>query len=514
MYNSFKQTSGGIDIFLLDRMKEQEIITELNVYVIEGRIHFVLSETNDHKLILFAINIDPMEKVYEINIFESGWEKKVIGSNGFHYYPIEKKSGGKIQVKTIRYERTFIIDDKEIYDKAVFLFFDEDKPKCIKWNPDDTGAFKQQETTKDVFRVPIYNYHFVQGPFLEVLGGDENITYKAKFIDRAAGSEIYSTTYKSNHWARAGRKYYTEWQLILEVGGKIVFLHDFNPKGKRIFISMDSKSLGDTIAWIPYVEEFRKKHDSIVIISTFWNKLFQKEYPELIFVEPEDIVNDIYAQFLVGCYSDPLKNPNDPREIPLQQVSSDILGLPFTEIKPRISLPEKFYDLSKLKKCPSGKYICISEHSTAQCKYWNYPGGWQVVVDFLREKGVNPVVISKEPTNLKGIFNRTNGDINRSIALLKESAGFIGVSSGPAWLAWALDVPTVMVSGCTKPDFEFVGNEKNIRVHDGAVCNGCLNDIDVVFDKGKWNWCPENKDFECTKAITPDTVIEAVSKLL
>jgi hypothetical protein len=35
---------------------------------------------------------------------------------------------------------------------------------------------------------------------------------------------------------------------------------------KRVYISFDSKSLGDSIAWIPYVLEFKKKHDCKVIV--------------------------------------------------------------------------------------------------------------------------------------------------------------------------------------------------------------------------------------------------------
>jgi hypothetical protein len=55
-------------------------------------------------------------------------------------------------------------------------------------------------------------------------------------------------------------------------------------EGKKVFIAIDSRSLGDNLAWIPYVEEFRNKHNCTVVCSTFWNKIL--DYPEIEFVEP------------------------------------------------------------------------------------------------------------------------------------------------------------------------------------------------------------------------------------
>ena len=51
-------------------------------------------------------------------------------------------------------------------------------------------------------------------------------------------------------------------------------------------ICFESKSLGDSLAWMPYVEKFRIDKKSKVICSTFKNDLFEKQYPEIEFVEP------------------------------------------------------------------------------------------------------------------------------------------------------------------------------------------------------------------------------------
>ena len=58
----------------------------------------------------------------------------------------------------------------------------------------------------------------------------------------------------------------------------------------------------------------------------------------------------------------------------------------YKELKPL--LPK----LGKNKK----KLVSIAIHSTSQCKYWNNPTGWQEVVDFLKDKGYEVRLLSRE----------------------------------------------------------------------------------------------------------------------
>ena len=34
------------------------------------------------------------------------------------------------------------------------------------------------------------------------------------------------------------------------------------------------------------------------------------------------------------------------------------------------------------------------------------------------------------------------------------------------------------------------------------------------FDPGKWDWCPDNNDFICTKSITPDMVKHSIDNVI
>ena len=290
-----------------------------------------------------------------------------------------------------------------------------------------------------------------------------------------------------------------------------MFTYNFNLDKKNVLISLDTKSMGDTIAWFPYIEEFRKKNNCNIWVSTFWNILFKGHpaYSNLNFVEPGATVDNLYASYSIGCYDNKFKNPVNWRSIPLQKVCSDILGLSYKEIPPKIAISPK-------KAFLNSKYITISEHSTFACKYWQRKGAWQKIVDYFDKNDYKVMVISKEETKLKNIIDMTNRSIEETITNIYHSELFIGVSSGPAWLAWALGIPVVMISGYSAEFSEFNTNMQ--RIINKQVCNSCFNDYTLPIDKGNWNWCPryENtpRQFECTKEITFDMVKKGIERIL
>jgi autotransporter strand-loop-strand O-heptosyltransferase len=354
----------------------------------------------------------------------------------------------------------------------------------------------------------VYACHFVGNPFVEIKGGPPGKTYLVEFIDGDTKEVVYGDKIGHQGWARCSRRWYTNW--IVKVtdpeSNEEMFKRVFSLTGSRVLISLDSKSLGDTIAWIPYVKEFKEKHDCHVIVSTFWNDLFRDNYPELEFVKPGAYLDNLQASYTIGCWDNDLfKNKKDWRTIPIQQVATDILGLNYEEIRPIISNTVR---KRKIKE----KYVTLSEHATAKCKYWNYHGGWQQIVNYINSLGYKAVVISAEKTSLKNIIDRTNNNIWETINTISHSDFFIGVSSGPAWLAWALKVPVIMISGTTERFVEFKNG--NARIINEDVCHGCFNDISYTFDRGDWNWCPRYKDFECTRRISPTFVTRTIDKII
>jgi autotransporter strand-loop-strand O-heptosyltransferase len=360
------------------------------------------------------------------------------------------------------------------------------------------------------------SFHFVKGPYVELHGTGEE-EYDVQFIDCRTTEVVFAAKLKPGQWARANRRWFTEWRVLVSRDGVVHLDHHFDCRGKRVYIALDSNCLGDNIAWIPYMREFARKHECQVIVSTFFNDLYKEQYPELTFVEPGETVSDLYAMYEVGCYSPwggPRElNPSDYRTIPLQKVAADILGLDFVELHPKVSLAPAYTYGSNLM---DGPYVCLSEHSTAGAKLWNYTGGWQRVVDFLKASGYQVVVISKEKTELRGVIDFTGGAPLRVLAqVLKQAKIYIGLASGLAWLAWAVNTPVILISGFSEVWAEF--STGIIRLQNQNVCHGCWNNTRFEFDKGDWNWCPNHKgtdrQFECSKVIPPEAVFAAISSI-
>jgi autotransporter strand-loop-strand O-heptosyltransferase len=360
--------------------------------------------------------------------------------------------------------------------------------------------------------------HFVKGPYVEIKGNIDS-QYTVKFIDNKTGKVHYSTNIKNNCWCKCSIEYFVEWKIAIYQNDKIWHEYVYNSKGKRVYIAMDSKALGDSLAWVSYVEEFRKKHNCEVITSTFMNHMFEERYPNVKFVEPGKAVENLYAMYCVGLfYNDDnsinfFKNPIDPKTQTMQKMCSDILGLDFKEVKTLIKKRNVKID-TKLKQ------VCIGVFGTAQSKFWNNTTGWQDVVDWLNNKGYTVKLLSKEGDDYmgnklpKGIVQHPNGPLELVMDEMLKSKAFIGIGSGLSWLSWSLNVPTVLISGFS---YDWAEMQDCIRIAaPKGKCEGCFNRIRL--DAGDWNWCPDHKgtdrQFECTKSITSEMVIKELEKFL
>ena len=367
--------------------------------------------------------------------------------------------------------------------------------------------------TKFIPKPEIIQY-FVNNPFLEIKG-ESNSKFKVEFYDES-GRCHYSQELSSNHWVRLNRQYFTKWNTKIWESGKLIYDNTLDLKGKKVFISLESSSLGDTLAWVPYIREFKDKHKCHLVVSTFMNNLFRDTYPDIEFVEPGTAVSGLYAMYRLGWFYkdgefDLARNPNDFRIMPLQKTASDILGLEYKETRALLKFPNG----KKEKK------VGIGIHSTAQAKYWNNPTGWQDVVDYLKSKDYDVVLYSRENDGYMGNNHpvgirkfESDGTIESVINDMATCEFFVGLGSGLSWLSWSIGLPTVLISGFSQEYSETITN--TYRVINKSVCHGCFNSHRL--DSGDWNWCPIYKNterqFECTKEITSQMVIDKINEVI
>jgi autotransporter strand-loop-strand O-heptosyltransferase len=364
---------------------------------------------------------------------------------------------------------------------------------------------KPMENIKNNSNINITQY-FINQPFLEITGESDR-NYEIKFFDEQ-GVCNYENNIKSNHWVKLNREYFTKWNTKIWEDGNLIYDKTLDYKNKRVFINFDSKSLGDNIAWMPYVLEFQNVHECKVIVCTYWNNLFKKVYPELEFVYPGSTVPNIHGQYNIGWFYNENKEPQLPNTIPLQQSATNILGLPFKEIKPKISY--------KIGERPyKQKYVTIATNSTSGCKFWTKEA-WQELINHLHSLGYKIINVSKEDNPFKNVSKIKDTSIENTMNVIHHSEFFIGLSSGLSWLAWAIGKHVVMISNFTEANHEFTSN--CTRITNLSVCNGCWNNPNFKFDKGDWDWCPVHKgtsrQFECHTSITSEMVINQIKELI
>jgi autotransporter strand-loop-strand O-heptosyltransferase len=374
-------------------------------------------------------------------------------------------------------------------------------------------AFNETEITYREPRNNISFYaNFIKNPTIEIKG---NTTKKFKIEFWSENNLLYRSELGANMWSKMNTQYFKNYTCKIYDENNLVFDHKLNLKNKKVYIALESKSLGDTLAWFPQCEEFRKKHECELVVSTFMNNLFIDQYPNIEFINPGQAVYDLYAMYRIGWFYngdnvDYNMNPSDFRNIPLQKTASDILGLEYNEVKAKLKLPV----------VPKRKKVGIGFHSTAQAKYWNNPEGWQDIVDYLNSRGYECVIYSKEGDGYMNNFYPKNvsvfrgGSIQEVINDLVTCEFFIGLGSGLSWLAWSCNLPVILISGFSEKYAEM--ETDCYRVINESVCHGCFNSERL--DAGDWNWCPLHKNttrmFECTKEISSDMVIKEINKII
>jgi autotransporter strand-loop-strand O-heptosyltransferase len=347
--------------------------------------------------------------------------------------------------------------------------------------------------------------HFVNNPFLEIKGESDSL-FTIRFYDENSVCH-YENTVRANNWVKLNRSWYTRWTAKVWENGSLIYENTLDYTGKRVFIAFDSESLGDNIAWMPYVLEFKKKHNCHVIVSTFKNFLFEKVYKELEFVSPGTTVHNLYGMYKIGWFYNTDMEPVLCNTIPLQQTATNILGLDYTEIIPRIDYVPK-------KRMYKYKYVTIASNSTAQLKFWTIEG-WTKLAAYLLDKGYKVINVSKERNTIDGVQQITDVSIENTMHIIHHSEFLISLSSGLGWLGWGMGKPIVLIANFSHSSHEFQNN--CIRITNETVCNSCWNNRNFKFDKN-WEFCPiyrgTNRAYECQTSITAEMVIDKIKPLL
>ena len=351
-------------------------------------------------------------------------------------------------------------------------------------------------------------------------------SWRVRLSDLDTANVLFESELKAGR-VNSTKRYYVRFRLEIWQQGESVLVHDYCAADRDVLLRFAVDSLGDPLAWFAYAVKFQERH-GCRLTCTMSSKiiaLLRDSYPNITFLpEPEVAPEHFYATYTFALYytqgviydhKDCV--PCDFRYVGLHRAAGYILGVDPAEEPPRIVLADDSRPIAE-------PYVCIAVQSSFQSKYWNNPTGWSEIVSFLKDAGYRVVCIDQKPMHGKGlVWNHIphgvedqTGDrpLLERARWLKHAEFFIGLSSGLSWLAWAMGIPVVMISGMTHPTNEFATPYRVINYH---ACNSCWNDPLAAFDRFDFMTCPRHKDtprqFECTRLITAEHVRATIQRM-
>jgi autotransporter strand-loop-strand O-heptosyltransferase len=356
--------------------------------------------------------------------------------------------------------------------------------------------------------------------------------WRVRLRDLDTGNTLFQTE-NQGALVSSSKKYYVKfgidvWDIDEAGAATLVFTHAHGTDDRDILIQLPVGTLGDILAWFPYVARFAEAHAGARITCAMAGTiipLLRDAYPGIRFVTHAEVTGQAiaeraYATYSIGLFFDDKANihqPTDFRLVGLHRTAGYILGVDPSEAPASISVED-------LGRPIAEPYVCIAVQSSTQCKYWNNPEGWRSVVAFLKARGYRVICIDQKPVHGSGLVwthlphgvDDETGDrpLGERVRWLRHADFFIGLSSGLSWLAWTVGTPVVMISGFTHPTNEFTTPYRVINWH---TCNACWNDPAVRFDHQDFLWCPRhagtNRQFECTRLITAEQVIATIRRI-
>lgn len=348
---------------------------------------------------------------------------------------------------------------------------------------------------------------YIDGVKVTILKKNKNYTskYKVEFYDNETGHLIYQTFLKRGYWAKPINRYYIKWKIKVFKDDKLYYEETLDLENKKVLIEIRSKALGDTLCWVPYFEDFQKKHNCILTATTFRNELFKNSYPNVNFQKPEDISStDFYATYKIGIYSNLEDHPVDWRLGPLQTVCTNILGLKYYEKRPKLDF------IPSVERPLKQKYITFAPFTTFKIKHWNLENGWHDLLKYIESEDIKTVQIGAEKNFVTDFsLDGTTTDYQKVVDWIYHSEYHIGLSSGLSFVAWALGKDVVLISNFTAENAEM---ESNVcRVMNKGFCHSQFNNPFIEFQRD-FNWNPCNDNFISSKAISAEMVFAQIKQ--
>jgi len=346
----------------------------------------------------------------------------------------------------------------------------------------------------------------------------EKIPYLFARCTNPYTGEQYLRTLIPGAVARIDIHYLCPWRIELFNEKGILTNFQLNYKNQVVAIEFASGALGDTLAWLPIVNNWVEKNEiQKALVYTKWNFLFDHtKYPRIQFVNnPSHFLQVPNLRFYhrLGHALDHDRatnkrinhaNPVNWKETNMFDSQNYSLGLPSQEIKPFLKQlpPERIIQ---------GKYVTICNESSQKIKHILNPQVWLALVYKLKELGYQVVNVGNKCPILPEVINAHGMPFENTMRLVRDAEFHVGLSSGLSWLAWAYGKKVLMLSNFTHPGYEFSTNV--VRVINQSTEWGIFNDSDVPWE-ARWEYDPFNDNIQSARRLCTSHALRALEILL
>jgi len=160
---------------------------------------------------------------------------------------------------------------------------------------------------------------------------------------------------------------------------------------------------------------------------------------------------------------------------------------------------EVYFSEKDTVSIPADNAVVIHPFAGAKAKEWSI-GNFQKLINRLKDNGYSILLVGSKDDS--GVFENVV-DLRGKISLpqlahlIKAAGSFIGLDSGPANIAAALNVASVIICSGTNMPQLWIPNNSNVRfVYRDTACKPCEKKV-----------CPKEKH-ECMDQITVEEVLE------
>ena len=188
----------------------------------------------------------------------------------------------------------------------------------------------------------------------------------------------------------------------------------------------------------------------------------------------------------------------------------EALDIPISSRSTEVYFNEKDIDeverlLRALKRPHNDNLVVLHPFAGAKAKEWPF-NNFQKLINKLKDDGRDILLVGSKDD--QGKFENTidlRGKINlpQLACLIKNAGSFIGLDSGPANIAAALNVPSVIICSGTNIPQLWIPNGSNVRfIYRDVECKPCENKS-----------CPKGKH-ECMDQITVEEVFNKYKEIV